>query len=48
MTSAIDSDERPLFKRPKTSSKWLSLWRLRICVKIRRRQGELSKGHCVD
>ena len=48
MTPAIDSDGRPLIRRPTTSSKLLSPWRQQICINIRRRQEELSKGHCLD
>ena len=48
MTPAIDSAGWPLIERPTMSLKWPSPWRLWICVKIRRHQGELSKGHRLD
>ena len=45
MTPAIDWCGWPLITRPITSPIWPPLWRLRIFVEIRRRQGEPSKGH---
>ena len=48
MTPSIDSDGRPLIGPPTTFSKWPPFWRLRTCVEIRMRQGELSRGHLLD
>ena len=47
-TPSVNTHGRSLIERPTTLSKWPPPWRLWICVQIWRRQGELSKDHCLD